>query len=155
MSAYLESLPSSEVTTVHPRLRGAIGVVFDVMTGTNHERRFPGAGIFQTPLGARPQQPLLSPSFISWRQSKRDSYFDFEPSRDNLDKRPDHYPFTLEYERFDAATPPRSNVRRKLLDKTIDERWRPAGLAALRPLLKQFRPRDSFLGLRVPAGAHA
>jgi CHAT domain len=140
MLPYLESLPASELQQSTRGYAVLLVSFVDVMTG-NYHAKISGSG-FPNHLVNAASNPVLFAELhlLAARQARL--VFDFETSRDNLDKALT-ITLSLEYERFDA---PRLLVRiaAQLLENYEAERAARLVFAAL-PILNTI-PRDSFLG---------
>jgi CHAT domain len=136
---FLQSLPASELQQASLGYGVLLWSFFQVMTG-NHQAKVSGSG-FSNHLVNAISNPVLFAELhlLAARQSRL--LFDFEASRDNLDKAL-AITLSLDYERFDAA---RLIVRiaAQLLENYESERAARLVFAAL-PLLQTIPP-DSFL----------
>jgi CHAT domain len=140
VTPYLQSLPTSELQQPSLGYVVLLTAFFQVMTGDYHAK-ISGPG-FPNHLVNAVSHPVLFAELHLLAAKQARLMFDFEISRDNLDKALT-ITLSLDYERFDA---PRLLVRiaTQLFENDESERATRLVFAAL-PVLKTI-PRDSFLG---------
>jgi hypothetical protein len=137
---FLQSLPASELQQPSLGYLVLLKAFFQVMTG-DYQATFSGPG-FPNPLASAISNPVLIAELYLLAAKQSRHVFDFEASRDNLDKALTTT-LSLDYERFEA---PRLIIRiaAQLLEN--DEVERAVRLIAAASPILQTIPPDSLLG---------